>query len=252
MRPKATVFTDGACSGNPGPGGWAAIVVWPSGEVRELAGALHHTTNNRMELSAAIAALRHVSSSPQQQQCRIYTDSTYVIAGITSWIVRWKIKDWKTMDGKDVLNRDLWEELEVLLEAFPKGNVSWHYVRGHSGFPGNERCDEIAVSFSQGNPQPLYFGPLSGYPHDILRLPEEVVLVKRRSGKPKGKTLFYLSFLDGKLQRHADWSQCQARVIGKSGARFKKISSPEEEAQAIKSWGSDAGPSTTNRERLPS
>ena len=242
-----TVFTDGACSGNPGPGGWAAIVVWPNAEVQELAGALRHTTNNRMELSAVIAALRSISSRGQKHPCRIYTDSTYAITGITSWIVRWKIKGWKTMDGNEVLNRDLWEELEALLGAFPKGNVSWHYVRGHSGSPGNERCDEIAVSFSKGCFEPLYLGPLSGYSHDILKLPEEEgPLPAKQSAKPKGKTLFYLSFLGGKLQRHANWSECQSRVMGKSGARFKKISSLEEQVQTLKSWGLGAGPATTS------
>ena len=128
------VFTDGAAKGNPGPGGWGAVIVTPAGEVRELgARAAATTTNNRMELTGAIEALSELRGVPGA--LAIYTDSTYVIQGIRAWIFGWRKRSWKTAAGGDVLNRDLWEQLDELVAARGKGAVVWHYVRGHAGFP---------------------------------------------------------------------------------------------------------------------
>jgi ribonuclease HI len=140
------VFTDGAAKGNPGPGGWGVIIVTPEQQVTELGGGAPHTTNNKMELSAAIAALEHLAVRPGP--VIIYTDSTYVIQGITQWVWGWRKRGWKTSQGSDVLNRDLWERLSGLLAARPRGDVDWRWVRGHVGTPGNERVDAIAVAFS--------------------------------------------------------------------------------------------------------
>jgi ribonuclease HI len=131
------IYTDGACKGNPGPGGWGAILI--SGDHRrELYGGEAHTTNNRMELSGAIAALAAL-----KRQCRVqlYTDSQYVRLGITEWLPQWKKRGWKTADRKPVKNDDLWRALEELIG---RHEVHWHWVRGHSGDPGNERADELA------------------------------------------------------------------------------------------------------------
>ena len=131
------IFTDGACSGNPGPGGWGALLRYKAQE-RELSGAEAKTTNNRMEMMAAIAVLEALK---RPSRVRLTTDSTYLRDGITKWIAGWKRRNWKTADKKPVKNVDLWQRLEAALEPH---DVSWHWVRGHSGHAENERVDVLA------------------------------------------------------------------------------------------------------------
>jgi len=131
------IFTDGACSGNPGPGGWGAILRY-RGVERELAGGDPATTNNRMEMTAAIAALEALT-----RPCRVdlYTDSRYLRDGIMQWLRRWKAQGWRTADKKPVKNVDLWERLDRAAAAH---EIEWHWVRGHAGHPENERADALA------------------------------------------------------------------------------------------------------------
>ncbi len=131
------IYTDGACSGNPGPGGWGAILVCGEAE-KEISGAETETTNNRMELQAAISGLNELKS---QCSVDVYTDSTYVQKGITEWLKGWKARGWKTADRKPVKNADLWVKLD---EVTQKHTVRWHWVRGHSGHEYNERADVLA------------------------------------------------------------------------------------------------------------
>ena len=145
------IYTDGACSGNPGPGGWGTVVYFTDGGIQELGGGDRATTNNRMELQAAIDGLGYYVESGQKQPIVLYTDSEYVKNGITKWISGWKKKGWKTSTGKPVLNQDLWEALDEL----HSNQVEWRYVKGHSGNEGNDRCDEIARSYSHNSPIPL-------------------------------------------------------------------------------------------------
>jgi len=134
---KVVIYTDGACSGNPGPGGWGAVMIW--GEHRkELFGGAADTTNKRMELQAVIEALGALTRAAHID---LYTDSAYVKNGITSWIHSWKKNGWKTADKKPVKNADLWQALEA---ARHKHEVDWHWVKGHAGHPENERADELA------------------------------------------------------------------------------------------------------------
>ena len=139
---EVTVYTDGACSGNPGPGGWGAVLI--SGPHRkEISGGEPETTNNRMELTAAIEALRALKGTPKVD---LYTDSTYVKKGITEWIASWKANGWRRRSGKKLLpvkNEDLWRTLDELVAAH---NVAFHWVEGHAGHPENERADELARS----------------------------------------------------------------------------------------------------------
>ncbi len=137
----AKIYTDGACSGNPGPGGWGTIIYFTDGRVQDIGGATPNTTNNRMELQASIVALEAYEASGQTAPITLYTDSEYVRNGITKWISGWKKKGWKTAAGKPVMNQDLWQELDELNSS----KVTWQYVKGHSGDPGNERADTIAV-----------------------------------------------------------------------------------------------------------
>jgi ribonuclease HI len=131
------IFTDGACSGNPGPGGWAALLRW-RGHEKELTGGEAKTTNNRMELTAAVRALE---SLKRPARVRLHSDSLYLRDGITRWIHDWKRKGWKTADRKPVKNIDLWQALDA---AASRHNVRWDWVRGHSGHPENERVDALA------------------------------------------------------------------------------------------------------------
>ena len=131
------VYTDGACSGNPGPGGWGSVLLF-NGHRRELSGGASETTNNRMELQAVISAMNAL-----KRPCTvtIHTDSTYVMKGMTEWLVEWKKRDWRTAAKKPVKNVDLWKELE---DAVSSHKVQWRWVKGHSGVPENERADELA------------------------------------------------------------------------------------------------------------
>jgi ribonuclease HI len=132
-----SIHTDGACSGNPGPGGWGAVLRW-RGRKRELAGFEPATTNNRMELLAAISALETLK---RPMRVRLFTDSNYLRQGITTWLPAWKSRGWRTADKKPVKNQDLWQRLEHALE---RHEVEWRWVRGHSGDPDNERADQLA------------------------------------------------------------------------------------------------------------
>ncbi len=149
------IYTDGACSGNPGPGGWGTRVEFASGQVHELGGRDKATTNNRMEMQAAIAALEFLNETDiDSGSVVLHTDSEYLKNGITKWIKGWKRKGWKTSAGKPVLNKDLWQQLDQLTQALNEEDltIDWRYVRGHTGNPGNERCDEIARAFSHSSP----------------------------------------------------------------------------------------------------
>jgi ribonuclease HI len=134
---EVQAFTDGACRGNPGPGGWGVVLRFGSRE-KELWGGEFATTNNRMELTAAIEALKALL-----KPCKValYTDSTYVRTGITEWVRAWRARGWRTADRKPVKNQDLWQALSALAE---RHEVEWHWVRGHSGHPENERADALA------------------------------------------------------------------------------------------------------------
>jgi ribonuclease HI len=137
MPVAVMIHTDGACRGNPGPGGWGVLLTW-NGTVKELSGSEPDTTNNRMELMAAIMAL---AALKRPTQATVQTDSQYVIKGITEWLPAWKARGWRTADRKPVKNQDLWEKLDQLAGQH---SLTWQWVKGHSGDPGNERVDELA------------------------------------------------------------------------------------------------------------
>lgn len=238
--PRLTiVFADGAAKRNPGPGGWGAVVISPDDRVSELGGGAPHTTNNRMELTAAIEALAFLRdvSGP----ARIYSDSSYVVHGMTRWIGAWKRRGWTTVGGSEVLNRDLWEELDRLATSRGRAHaVTWSHVRGHSGIAGNERADAIADSFASQRLPSLYEGPLSAYEVSVFPLPDEAPPSERRTraSSTKGRAPYsYLSLVEGKLMRHSTWAECEQRVKGRAGARFKKAMTAGEEAAILEDWG---------------
>ncbi|HEY4528627.1 MAG TPA: ribonuclease HI [Candidatus Paceibacterota bacterium] len=156
-----TIYTDGAARGNPGPGGWGSIV-FDDNRVVELGGDEAHTTNNKMELTAAIKAIEFASENfTPFAPLEIHTDSEYVMKGITIWINDWLKRNWKTAGKKPVLNKDLWQKLLIITE---EKEITWKYVAGHAGVALNERCDEIATAFADGLEVTLYNGDRQSYP----------------------------------------------------------------------------------------
>ncbi|MCC7442875.1 MAG: reverse transcriptase-like protein [Bdellovibrionales bacterium] len=221
------LYTDGACSGNPGPGGWGVVMLDPRGEVRELGGFSPHTTNNVMELTATIEGL-HAAFADWKGPLEVRTDATYVMKGITEWLPQWVRRGWKTAAGDPVANEVLWRELSELAGKFGS-RLRWKKVKGHSGVAGNERADEIAVSYSRGNPASLYRGPADRYRGFQVG---DDALHESAPGKP-----YYLSCVAGRAERHSTWDACRKRVEGVSGARFRKVKSRTEELALLRDWG---------------
>lgn len=218
------IFGDGAARGNPGPGGWGAIVLTPD-TAYELGGREAHTTNNRMELMAIISALESIKD---HEAITVNTDSAYVINGITRWVKGWVLNNWKTSTKDDVLNRDLWERLA---RATEHKVIEWKLVKGHSGVAGNERCDVIATGFADNNPPVLYNGSRSRYGIDI----SISALPPAKKPKSKSKAYSYVSLVDGEVQVHKTWEECKARVHGVN-AKFKKSTSPADEEAIIREF----------------
>ena len=225
-----TIFTDGSSRGNPGPGGWGAIIRTET-DVIELGGGDDHTTNNRMELSAAINALMRVNEDGLEGAIVLQSDSKYVIAGITSWVSNWQKNGWKTANKKDVENRDLWEVLHFAASGL---SIDWKYVRGHAGYAGNERCDEIATAFADKQSPYLYKGPKKLYTIDLNAKSSPTKVAKKSSG---AKAHSYVSLVDGIFETHKTWAECEARVKGVRDAKFKKSTSSQNEKEIMREWG---------------
>jgi ribonuclease HI len=224
----AVAYTDGSCLGNPGPGGWGIRLLYPDGKVEEFGAAVPHTTNNQMELQAAIAALERLG---HLSHLTVYTDSRYVIDGLTKWLANWRRRGWKTATGEAVKNRALWQQLAQLTHP----DIHWHHVRGHRGNPNNERVDDIARTFASGQTPQLFCGRL-GEPEDPVQdvvTPRAVhagrVAARRPSSRfPKPQ---YVSIIRGDVVMDHDWPSCEARVRGVAGAKYKKVRTPAELAE---------------------
>ncbi len=231
---KIIIFTDGSSLGNPGVGGWGAVISLPEGMIIELGCGDKKTTNNRMELTGAIKALEYIADI--KEEVILYTDSNYVINGITKWVDSWRANDWVKKDKTSVLNRDLWEELVSVSDG---RIIKWKHVDGHCGLPGNERVDSIATAFAQGKDVKLYRGSRDGYDVDIFNMSydESKKRIKSKTNsRSKAKAYSYLSFVDGRVMRHETWAQCESRVKGKKGVKFRKSLSREDEEAIIKEW----------------
>jgi ribonuclease HI len=153
------IYTDGSSRGNPGPGGWGAIIATEE-QVIEIGGREEHTTNNRMELTACIKALEEIKKEKLGNDLEIFSDSSYVVKGITEWIFNWQKKNWRTAAKKPVENKDLWERL---FDATQGLNIQWKLVPGHAGVHANERCDEIATLYADRENVILYRDPRKDY-----------------------------------------------------------------------------------------
>lgn len=232
-----TIFTDGAARGNPGPGGWGAIVA-SDDTVMEIGGREDHTTNNRMEMMAAISGIKTADKTfGIHEPVTVYTDSSYVLSGITRWVVGWQRNKWKTSKKEDVLNRDLWEELYALTTH---RSIEWKLLKGHSGVPANERCDVIATSYADTRPAVLYKGSRERYGVSLIvsatvpgSMSETGGKKTSKSSSKKSPAYSYVSMVGGVIQTHKTWDECKARVIGTSGAKFKKSVSQDDEQDII-------------------
>lgn len=235
-----SIWSDGSSLGNPGPGGYGAVIVLSNkNKVIEIGGYESETTNNRMELTAAIEALLAIVD--ETGDVVINTDSAYVLNGITSWVYGWQRNNWITSQKEPVLNQDLWQRLLLLAEdRKAKSGLEWKKVKGHSGNLGNERADVIATSFSDMNPIELYHGTVAEYETHAggdLFAPTTAASAKSSKSKNRGKAYSYLSLVDGVLAKHSTWAECEGRVKGKSGVKFKKALSAEDEAAITREWG---------------
>jgi len=236
MTETIKIFTDGAAKGNPGRGGYGAVI--SHGEtVTEIGAHKERTTNNEMELQAVVEALKVVQDSDQTTE--IYTDSKYVMQGATSWIFGWLKNNWRTKAGTAVLNKELWQELLPLLKQV---RIEWHKVPGHVGIIGNERADTIASDFAAKRKYDLYSGPKKDYRFDLSDTSYDEAKAKQRSDarkKQSQKAYSYISLLDGVVQTHKTWGECEQRVKGKRGTRFKKSFDSAHEREIIADFGKD-------------
>lgn len=237
------IYTDGSSRGNPGPGGWGAVVATRE-RVVELGGGARLTTNNKMELSAAVESLRFVRDLGSAFTIDMRADSSYVINGITKWIFGWQKNGWRNKQREEVANSDLWRALAgVAADVEMSGSkIVWNYTPGHAGIPGNERADEIATSYADGTEIKLFDGAREGYDVDLAvntpatdrkknkKTPEE-------KSRQKMKAYSYLSLVNGKLKKHTTWAECEKRVKGVKDTKFKKAVSAEDERAIIKMWG---------------
>lgn len=233
MQKHITIFTDGASSGNPGPGGWGTIVAYDD-RVVELGGREDKTTNNRMELQAVLEGLKFIVEERMgSQPIKLFTDSSYVANGITSWIVGWQKRNWTNQAGETIANVDIWKNMAQVLKEV---HVSITNISGHSGIPGNERADQIATGCIKDSSFYLYNGALSEYDVDLENIKVDPQQKKEKDRK-KGKAYSYVSLVNGNFNIHYTWDECKKMVEGAKGAKYKKAMSKEDEETIKRSWG---------------
>ncbi|MEI7809940.1 MAG: RNase H family protein [bacterium] len=237
------IYTDGSSLGNPGKGGWGSVILFPDGKVVELGGHEKESTNNRMEMTAALEALNVVLKRKQKAKTiLIHTDSSYLLNGITMWIYAWVKNNWQTKTKEDVLNKDIWEVLyKVENNLKNKYEIEWIKVKGHNGVFLNERCDEIATGFSAQTHPILFTGNVKDYEklfgkitHAEKKEEESKKTIKKSSSKKDAYS--YVSEVAGKIHADKTWVECEKRVKGKSGAKYKKVFSKQEEQELIALW----------------
>ena len=228
---EVTIFCDGSAIGNPGQGSWGVVIQYENEKsIEEIGGFVEHTTNNRMELTAAIEALQKI---PKNSKVTVKTDSQYVIQGSTKWVFGWERNGWQTSQKTEVLNKDLWEEIS---KASRKHTVTWEHVRAHVGVTLNERVDMIANGFARKEKVKLFKGEKDAYTEFLKEMPKARVVSKSASkSKKTGPAYSYVSFVDGKVKTTKTWAECEKLVKGKS-AKYKKVFSKEAEATLIEEW----------------
>lgn len=233
--PSITVYTDGASRGNPGLGGWAAIIMTDS-EVIEIAGYAKKATNNQMELLAvekALSTIKQKYALSENDQICVYADSTYVLNGLSTWVDGWMRKGWVTSTKTPVENKQQWVAL-VELRDFFGDQLVLQKVAGHSGDTYNDRCDELAVAAALAQKETFLFSGSSKEYRIFLEHKE--VQVKQTKKVSSKKPYAYVSCVDGVVHSDSTWEKCEQRVKGKKGAHYKKVFSKEEETSLIQTY----------------
>lgn len=235
-----TIYTDGSSRGNPGPGGYGFIAIYPNDKdemrIDEVGGRESMTTNNRMELKAVIEALKFFDDYYAKNvsvEYEIRLDSSYVLNGATKWLQGWKAKNWISSTKEEVKNIDLWQEMDAVLKG---KEIKWTLLKGHSNIFGNERCDEIATSYADNKKPYLFKGFMSEYPNGAETLTIDLSGPKKKSkSKNKGVAYSYVSKVDGKIHIDKTWDECKKRVHGVK-ALYKKALSKVDEQNIIKKF----------------
>ena len=236
MKKEVIIYTDGASRGNPGKGGWAAIVITDT-HITELAGAQAHATNNQMELQAAIEGLAHTQKHFPHDHIVVHADSAYVLNGIASWVDGWKRNGWMTIAKKPVENRNQWEQLLELRDSFGR-NLELVKVAGHAGEKYNERCDTLAVEAALGKDMDLFVGKADDYAQILAAMKPKAKKTKSTSSSSSSKkeAYSYVSYVGGKVYVDQTWAACEKRVKGTKGAKFKKVFSKAEETNLVQDY----------------
>lgn len=236
-----TIYTDGASRGNPGPGGWGAVVLveMPAEagvHVMELSDGVKKATNNQMELQAVLSVLSDTGSRAFEGSVVVYSDSAYVVNGLNSWVYGWEKNGWITSTKTPVENKALWQELLILLGEYGK-RLSIEKVKGHAGDLYNERCDELAVAAALGKKEAHFQGSQKDYDAFLIEIGTTAKKAKpKKKKKETGPAYSYVSMVGGKVYADKTWKECEARVKGKKGAKYQKVFSKGEETGLIQDY----------------
>lgn len=235
MKKELVIYTDGASRGNPGPGGWGAVIL-VDGMAMEIAGGVKKATNNQMELQAVLAVLSDSGARAHKGPVVVYSDSAYVVNGLNSWVYGWEKKGWVTMAKTPVENKTIWQELLVLLKEYGD-RLSIEKVKGHGGELYNERCDELAVAAALGKKETHFQGSQKDY--DAF-LKEIGTTAKKAAPKKKKKSdapaYSYVSLVGGKVYVDKTWAACEKRVKGVKGTKYQKVFSKAEETGLVQDY----------------
>ncbi|MDB5255067.1 MAG: RNase [Candidatus Nomurabacteria bacterium] len=240
-KKELIIYTDGASRGNPGPGGWAAVVL--AGDYAlEIAGNKTPATNNQMELAAVEAVLADSGALAWDGSVVLYSDSMYVINGLTKWAKGWERNGWITSTKTPVENKAQWQNLLVLMKEYGK-RISIEKVKGHAGDLYNERCDELAVDAALGKNPVLFSGTVAEYKTFLDENGYSEIGTGKMSTSPKkassskGEAAYsYVSMVDGVVHADKTWAECEKRVKGKKGAKYKKVFSKAEETDLMQDY----------------
>ena len=235
MKKNLIIYTDGASRGNPGPGGWGAVIL-ADGYVMEIAGSAKRATNNQMELQAVLEVLKDSGSRSYKGDIVVYSDSAYVVNGLNSWVYGWEKKGWVTMQKTPVENKDVWQELLVLLKEYGD-RLAIAKVKGHGGELYNERCDELAVAAALGKKETHFKGTFKEYESFLKQIgTTEKKAAPKKKKSSDAPAYSYVSLVHGKVYTDKTWALCEKRVKGVKGAKYKKVFSKQEEQELIALW----------------
>lgn len=234
MKKELVMYTDGASRGNPGPGGWAAVILIDD-KAMEVSGFATKATNNQMELTAVLKVLSDKGALSHKGAVTVYSDSAYVVNGLNSWVYGWVKNNWVTSTKTKVENKEIWSSLLELLKEYGD-RLAIKKIAGHSGELYNERCDQLAVAAATGKKVEHFQGDRDAY--EVFLKKEVSVTTVPKTKKPKNDApaFSYVSLVNGKVYVDKTWASCEKRVKGVKGAKFKKVFSKNEETALVQDY----------------